>query len=175
MLDSLADELLVACFAPLSSVELCAVAATARRYRRAASADVLWQRLVLASFALQPGLAAAAARRAGSYFALFRDESLANKRAAPWRVAGRHTQDAFVERGLQTTSATSPQALLDAGLSPSTPGAAAVAPLGIVFLIDGRCVEQRVHRGHRQVASGLRADEDVLSPAPHARALAAAA
>lgn len=141
MLDSLAAELLVACFSPLSAIELTAVAATSRRYRRAASADVLWQRLVLAAgFALPPCLAAAAARRAGSWRELYRDESIAGKRAAPWKVAGRHSLDAFVERGLLTTSAAADTAVLD-GLSPgapSTPGAAAVAPLAIVFLVDGR-------------------------------------
>lgn len=140
MLDSLAAELLVACFSPLSAIELTAVAATSRRYRRAASADELWQRLVLAGFALPPCLAAAAARRAGSWRELYRDESIAGKRAAPWKVAGRHSLDAFVARGLLTTSAAADTAVLD-GLSPgapSTPGAAAVAPLAIVFLVDGR-------------------------------------
>ena len=138
MLDFLADELLLACFAPLSAVELCAVATAARRYRVLASADVLWQRLLEESrFRLPPGLAALAARRAGSYRALYADEAAACKRAAPWRQAGRYALDAFVNRSVNLLAA--PASASSPPPSPSTPGGDARAPLAVVFLVDGRC------------------------------------
>ena len=133
MLDLLPDEVLVVCFAPLSAAELCAVAAVARRYRRVASADALWRALVQERYSLAPALAAAAARRAGCYRALYADEALAGKRAAPWRTPGSHTLGAFGAEAIGTTAD-------DAVLSPSTPGTAPVAPLALLFLIDGRRV-----------------------------------
>jgi hypothetical protein len=144
MLDCLSDEVLVVCFAPLTAAELCAVAAVARRYRRVAGADVLWAPHVLQRWALPPTLAAAAARRAGCFRALYADEAVANKRAAPWRVPGSHLLGAFAAEavGAEPDDA--------AALSPSTPGTAPVAPLAILFLIDGRRVSRQPRRRRRQ-------------------------
>ena len=134
MLDCLSDEVLLVCLAPLTAAELVHVAAVARRYRRVAGADALWQPLLLERWALPPALAAAAARRAGCYRALYADEALANKRCAPWRVPGSHTLGAF---GAGAVSSASDDAAV---LLPSTPGTAPVAPLALLFLVDGRRV-----------------------------------
>ena len=138
MLDCLSDEVLVVCFAPLSAAELCAVAAVARRYRRVAGVDVLWKPLVLQRWLLPPSLAAAAARRAGCYRALYADEASANNRVAPWRVPGSHTLAAFGAEAIGDDDAVV--------LSPSTPGTAPVAPLALLFLVDGRRVSRRALR-----------------------------
>ena len=147
MLDLISDEVLVACFAPLSAVDLCALSSTARRYRRAASADVLWRKLLLNAFVLPPGLAATAARLAGSFRALYQEEHVAGKRASPWRVPSRHTLDAFVQRGTAAS---------DAALSPSTPGAVPLAPLAILFLVDGRRVTGAAARAGRLISAACK-------------------
>ena len=131
MLDCLSDEVLVVCFAPLTAADLAAVAAVARRYRRVAGVDVLWKALVLERWGLPPSLAAAAARRAGCYRALYANEASANKRVAPWRVPGSYTLSAFGAEAIATEAD-------EAAVSPSTPGTAPVAPLALLFLVDGR-------------------------------------
>lgn len=133
-MNSLGDDTVVACLAPLSAAELCAVAATSRRFRRVASADSLWQALLVTHFGLPPRLCAASAARAGSYKLLYADEAAASKRHQPWRVPGRFTLDAFVHQSLKNAEAGSDSVM------PPTPGSGTVAPLAIIFAVDGRRV-----------------------------------
>ena len=133
-MDSLPDEVLLACLSLLEAKELCSLACTSKRYQASALADVLWRPLYASRFrAHPPRLAAAAARAAGSWAALYSKSVGAEARHAPWRVPCKELLGAFMDSVLMAPSSSLP---LDDAPAPATPGAAQA--VAVLFLVDGR-------------------------------------